>query len=317
MLICNKSEIGAGTRGASLGVDALILTALSRGSSFISSLPTISVNDRNHVLYQPNTHQWARYIDALVPVYEEVCRITNTVLKEGKFPILVSGDHASAGGTVAGIKSAFPDKRIGIVWIDAHADLHSPYTSPSGNTHGMPLAAIFNEDNKKFDPGDVKVQTEIEWQKLKSIGVTGPKARPDDLVFIGVRDTEKEEDYLIDKFAIKNYRPAYFREIGVSKMILEIKDKLKHCELVYISFDVDCLDSKMVSQGTGTPVKDGILVHEAKEILKSLMSWEKVCCLEVTEINPLLDQRNSMAETALGILEYSLGIEMDLKKLAT
>ena len=150
--IYNKSEIGAGTRGSSMGIDALTMAAISKGSSFFQNTPSVTVNDQNHILAQANTFKWAKYIDVLVRIYEDVCTKVSEVIQEKKFPIIISGDHASAGGSVAGIKAAFPDKRLGIVWIDAHADLHSPYTSPSGNVHGMPLAAVLNEDNKKFDP---------------------------------------------------------------------------------------------------------------------------------------------------------------------
>jgi len=191
---------------------------------------------------------------------------------------------------------------------DAHADLHSPYTSPSGNVHGMPLAAILNEDNKKFDPGDVEEQTAKQWEKLKKVGGIGPKAQPKDLVFIGLRDTEKEEDYLIEKFNITHYPPPLLRQKGMAKVISEIKnEKLKDCDKVYVSFDVDSLDCVEVSYGTGTPVENGLLVNEAKALLKGFMDWEKVIGLEITEINPLLDNKqNKMAETTLDILEFAL-----------
>lgn len=306
--IFNKSEIGAGTRGSSMGIDALMMAAISKGSSFFQNTPAVYVNSQNHILAEPNSFKWAKYIDVLVRIYRDICAKVSEVIREKKFPIIISGDHASAGGSVAGIKAALPDKRLGIVWIDAHADLHSPYTSPSGNVHGMPLAAILNEDNKKFDPGDVKEQTVKQWEELKKVGGISPKARPEDLVFIGLRDTEKEEDYLIEKFNISHYTPPLLRQKGVQKVISEIKnEKLKNCDIVYVSFDVDCLDCLEVSYGTGTPVENGLLENEAKALLKALMDWEKVIGLEITEINPLLDNKqNKMAETTLEILEFAL-----------
>jgi arginase len=306
--IFNKSEIGAGTRGSSLGIDALMMAAISKGSSFFADSPAVTVNSQNHILAEPNSFKWAKHIDALVRIYKDVCTKVSEVILEKKFPIIISGDHASAGGSVAGIKAALPDKRLGIIWIDAHADLHSPYTSPSGNVHGMPLAAILNEDNKKFDPGDVEEQTAKQWEKLKKVGGIGPKAQPKDLVFIGLRDTEKEEDYLIEKFNITHYPPPLLRQKGMAKVISEIKnEKLKDCDKVYISFDVDSLDCVEVSYGTGTPVENGLLVNEAKALLKGFMDWEKVIGLEITEINPLLDNKqNRMAETTLDILEFAL-----------
>ena len=290
-----------------MGIDALILAAINKGSSIFSGRPSVQVNDSNHILTEPTNYKWAKYIDALVPIYQEVCNKVSEVLRQNKFPIIISGDHASAGGTVAGIKNANPKKRIGIIWIDAHADLHSPYTSPSGNIHGMPLAAVLNEDNLKFDPGDVKDETKEQWEKLKRVGGHSPKAKPEDLIFIGVRDTEKEEDYLMETLKIKNYKPDELRDNGLQETLSEIREKLADCDVVYVSFDVDSLDSKTVSSGTGTPVENGLFVNEAKEILKNLMSWDKVIALEITEINPLLDdQKNKMAETALEILEYAM-----------
>ncbi|MFK7772507.1 MAG: arginase [Saprospiraceae bacterium] len=307
-IILNKSEIGAGTRGSSLGIDALIMAAIAKGNPFFSKTPSLTLNDKNHILTEPIQHKWAKHIDALIPIYEDVCKNVSQLLQDKRFPLIISGDHASAGGTVAGIKNAYPELRLGIIWIDAHADLHSPYTSPSGNVHGMPLATILNEDNLKFDPGDVKEETKAYWEKLKNVGGVKPKALGEDIIFIGVRDTEKEENYLIEKYNITNYTPEILRQKGIAKVIEEIKtDKLSNCDIVYVSFDVDSLDSKTVSSGTGTPVENGLFVIEAKEILQALLSWDKVVSLEITEINPLLDdQKNKMAETALEILEHAL-----------
>ena len=311
VFLLNRSEIGAGTRGSSIGVDALMLSAINKGSSIFKHTPRIELHHQNHVLTETTNHKWAKYIDALVPVYEEVCNKMYDTLRKDHFPIVISGDHASAGGTIAGIRKvqAHPNKRIGIIWIDAHADLHSPYTSPSGNVHGMPLATVINEDN--LDSRDacryITDETKKAWEKLKKVGGHTPKAQAKDLVFIGVRDTEQEEDYLIKKYAIPNYTPELLRKQGIRQTIHEIKKKLEPCDVVYISFDVDSLDPKSVSYGTGTPVENGLFVDEAKELLKAFLSWDKVISLEITEINPLLDdKKNKMAETALEILEYAV-----------
>ncbi len=310
-IILNKSEIGAGTRGASLGIDALIMAAITKGNYFFSKTHSLTINDNNHILTSPIQHKQAKHIESIISIYEDVCKNVSQLLQDKRFPLIISGDHASAGGTVAGIKSAYPKLRLGIIWIDAHADLHSPYTSPSGNVHGMPLATILNEDNLEFDSGDVNKETKRYWEKLKNVGGVKSKALPEDLVFIGVRDTEKEEDHLIEKYNITNYTPELLRQKGIAKVIEEIKtDKLSNCDIVYVSFDVDSLDCDAVSLGTGTPVENGLFVNEAKEILQQLLSWDKVVSLEITEINPLLDdQKNKMAETALGILEHALELK--------
>ena len=306
--ILNKSEIGAGARGASMGIDALMMAAINKESSFFKNTPSITINHQNHILMEPTNFKWAKHIDVLVDIYEDVCASVSEVLRDKKFPIIISGDHSSAGGSVAGIKHAYPNKRLGIIWIDAHADLHSPYTSPSGNVHGMPLATILNEDNKKFDLGDVKEETKQRWEKLKQVGGISPKVRPEDLIFIGVRDTEKEEDYLIEKLNITNYTPEQLRQKGIEEVISEIKNqKLKDCDIIYVSFDVDSMDCMEVSYGTGTPVENGLWEREVKQILSALIKWDKIVGLEITEINPLLDdKKNKMAETTLEILEFAL-----------
>jgi arginase len=307
-LIYNRSELGAGTRGSSIGIDALLMEATKKGNTFFRDTPSQSINDKNHILTEPNNHKWAKHIDGLIGIYEEVCETVCDVVKKNNFPLIISGDHASAGGSVAGIKKAHPDKRLGIIWIDAHADLHSPYTSPSGNVHGMPIATIIDEDNLKFELDDVDDSTKIHWEKLKNVGGIKPKALPQDIVFIGVRDTEKEEDYLIEKFKIMNYTPEILRKKTVDKVISEIQEGiLADCDIIYVSFDVDSLDSEAVSTGTGTPVENGLMVDEAKQLLGAFMKWDKVVGLEVTEINPLLDNKgNLMAQTALEILEFAL-----------
>jgi len=306
-LIFNRSEIGAGTRGASLGVDALLTAALAKGNSFFHKTPSVKVQIQNEVLSNPIHHRWAKHIEAILAIYEDLSQKVETILKEDRFPLIISGDHASAGGSVAGIKKAYPNARLGVIWIDAHADLHSPYTTPSGNVHGMPIATMLNEDNLDCQAREVDPETILQWEQLKRVGGIAPKILPEDVVFIGVRDTEHQEDYLIDEYGITNYTPELLRKKGVDRVIEEIKSfRLKDCDIVYVSFDVDSLDCEVVSSGTGTPVENGLYPSEAKALLKAFMNWDKLVSLEVTEINPLLDTKNIMAETALSILEHAL-----------
>ncbi|MFK7807447.1 MAG: arginase [Saprospiraceae bacterium] len=300
----NRSELGAGTRGSSLGLDALAIAALKKGNTFFYKAPSVTVEINNNALADPINHQCAKRLEYILPVYENVCKQVSQLLEGNRFPLILSGDHSSAGGSVAGVKKAFPDKRVGVIWIDAHADLHSPYTSPSGNVHGMPVATILNKDNKAQANNQLDEATTALWEKLKRVGGIAPKALPEDVVFIAVRDTEKEEDHLIEKYNIKNYKTAAVRSKGVATILQEIKsERLADCDVVYVTFDVDSLDCDVVSHGTGTPVKNGLYPEEAVDFIKGLISWEKVVALEVTEINPLLDEkRNRMAEVAYEVL---------------
>src|SRR5204863_2735786 len=111
-----------------------------------------------------------------------------------------SGDHGTSGGTITGIKMAKPNSKLGVIWIDAHADLHTPYTTPSGNMHGMPLAAAIGEDNEDCKVHDLDEKTMKQWEQLKNFGKISPKILPEDIVFISLRDYEKEEKHLIEKY---------------------------------------------------------------------------------------------------------------------
>jgi arginase len=228
-------------------------------------------------------------------------------LKSGLFPIVLAGDHSTGGATISGIKMANPKRKLGVIWIDAHADLHTPYTTPSGNMHGMPLAIALNEDNKACKVHEVDDKTVDYWEKLKNIGKISPKINPEDIVFIALRDFEKEEETLIKKHNIKVIPVAEVRRKGVEQVVRQTLLNLNHCDDIYISFDVDSLDSG-ISRGTGTPVPNGLREKEAEDLLASLMQNHKICCFEITEVNPTLDKENLMAEIAFNILQRCVNI---------
>jgi arginase len=193
---------------------------------------------------------------------------------------------------------------LGVVWIDAHGDLHSPYTTPSGNMHGMPLAISLADDNLEMKCNDPDALAVEKWNELKNLGGISPKIDPDDLVFFAVRDTEKPEDFLRKKHGIRNFEVSEIRNRGIEACLQDAKDRLKNCDLIYVSFDVDSMDCDLVSKGTGTPVKDGLTPEEALEIMQGFINDERLICLEMLEINPLLDNKgNVMAETAAKILD--------------
>ncbi|HKC69716.1 MAG TPA: arginase family protein, partial [Bacteroidia bacterium] len=138
-----KSEIGAGTRGSSLGVDAIKIAALDFGSNFFKKFKSVEIKNENHLLLEPVVHDYAKRIKGVFALNERLAtEIQKTLTKENAIPIVLAGDHSSAIGTISGIKMAYPDKKVGVIWIDAHADIHSPYTTPSGNMHGMPIACL-------------------------------------------------------------------------------------------------------------------------------------------------------------------------------
>ena len=304
ILIKNRSDIGAGTRGSDMGIDAMEIAAINAGSDFFNRTDYIDVPTNNDSVYLKNHFPFAKRIEYVLLQCVRVANAVSGALDAGKFPIVLSGDHSSALGTISGIKKSFPDKQIGVVWIDAHADIHSPYTSPSGNIHGMPLAAALGMDHVAIKKHDITNDIVQYWEKMKNIGTHQAKIKPEHLVYMGLRDFEEEEKTIIENNKIQYYKVEHLREIGIAKCCREIQDHLNECDCIYISFDVDSMDSLIVSDGTGTPVPKGFTPDEILAIILGLYQTGKVICTEFTEINPLLDkQGNKMAETAFSILE--------------
>jgi arginase len=299
-----RSEIAAGTRGASMGVDALKIASLDKKSNFFSKFDPINVPDANNFLWRGNHHPYAKYIDGVYQVLKNVYSTIESLRLEKKFPIILAGDHSTAAGTIMGIKSADPDKRLGVIWIDAHADFHTPYTTPSGNMHGMPLAMVTQLDNLVCQRNKPAPETLAYWEKIKKIGGDFPKIDPKDIVFISVRDTEEAENYLINHFGIKNFSTQEVRELGIDHVANLSLQILSECEQIYISFDVDSLDSS-ISLGTGTPVPNGLTIDEAIRLNALLIKDKRVCCWEIVEVNPTLDSENTMAEIAFEVLEIT------------
>ncbi len=302
--LINKSEITAGTRGASLGPDAIITAARKKGSYLFGENTLEKTTNSNGYLDRPTNYPFAKRIDGLLSVYQELNSKVVDIINKKSFPIILAADHGSAGGTISGLKSAFPDKRIGAVWIDAHADIHTPYTTPSGNMHGMPLASVMGIDNLECKINDVDVETESLWNQLKNVGGNSQKIKPEDVVYVAVRDTEPEEEAVINQFGIKLITVEEIRTNGVAAALNIINEQLQKCDLIYVTFDVDSMDPDLTSHGTGTPVPNGITPAEAKELMVQMATNAKTACIEVVEVNPCLDEKvNAMAEITLDIVE--------------
>lgn len=297
-----KSEIGAGTRGASMGPDAVRIAAFDYGSNLFKQHESKEMENENQFLFESPGSPYAKRIKNVLRLCERLALEVKNTLKSNKFPLVIAGDHSSAIGTIAGIKLAYPRHRVGVIWIDAHADIHSPYTTPSGNMHGMPIAASVSEDNAQSKMNRPDKETVLSWNKLKNIGSISPKITYKDLVYIGVRDVEPEETFLLRKNDVKVFTTEEVKENGVERIARDALLYLSHCQHIYISFDVDSMDSS-ISKGTGTPVPGGITEKEAGSLLVRLIQNEKVCCFEIAEVNPTLDKENLMAENTFEILQ--------------
>lgn len=285
-----------------MGIDAIKTACLDKGSDYFIRYEQEELETLNDKLFEGVKHTEAKFIEEVYTMVKRVSKAICAAFEDNFFPIVLAGDHSTSAGTIAGIKSAFPTKRLGVIWIDAHADIHSPFTTPSGNMHGMPLAMALNEDNLPFKRNDVQPDTLEYWNKIKNVGIKGAKIKHKDLVYIGIRDFEQEEEALINKHGIKTFKIEDVRNRGIERVVIETLNTLGNCDLIYVSFDVDSIDPT-ISEGTGTPVENGFTVEEALQLTTMLVKDHRVCCWEMVEVNPTLDNQNRMAENAFDILE--------------
>jgi arginase len=307
-IITVKSEIGAGTRGASLAVDAIKIAALDFGSDFFNRYEIVEIPVANKSLFDPIHNEYAKHIPEIYEVTGKVAEeVKKAVLDPDVFPIIIEGDHSSSIGTMAGIKMAMPEKRLGLIWIDAHADIHSPYTTPSGNVHGMAVSAMIDDDNMESKVNEPVEETKEYWEKVKSLGGIRPKLHPTDIVYVTLRDMEMQEEYLIKKLGMHVYPVSEMRAKGIERAAVEVLNMLDRCDLIHVSFDVDSMDPS-ISKGTGTPAKDGITEREAGNFISRLLHSKKVTSFEIAEVNPTLDQENIMAEDVFEILQKAVNL---------
>ncbi|KAB2814281.1 arginase [Phaeocystidibacter luteus] len=302
-LINAPSELGAGTRGASLGYKAIKTASLHVDPTFFKRYEPIDVETANNLLFEHVDNPYGKRIKGVVKMYRRIAAQVAETMDDQDFPLVISGDHSNAGGTIAGVAQANPGKRLGVVWIDAHSDLHSPYTSPSGNVHGMPLATAIAEDNKESAINDVRGTALRSWDQMKG---SRQRVKPEDIVFIALRSSEEPEVHLINKYNMAVHRTEDVREKGVKAIYEASLERLKDCDIIYVTFDVDSMDPE-VSIGTGTPVPGGLTEAEATEFLQLYAANEKVACMEFTEVNPLLDDKgNAMGEAAFRCLKATV-----------
>lgn len=289
------SEIGAGTRGTSLGPRAVEIAAINAKSDFFHTHERQAVVPENQALYLDQSASYAKNIEALNKVMEKISVPVAQLMREkNTFLIVLSGDQSAAAGTLAGMKKAFLKQRIGVVWIDAHPDLHSPYTTSTGLLQGMPVAIALGEDNYLKKKNKPDQETVAQWEKVKELGGPNRNIQPSDIVYLSVRETQPQEEFLMRKYSLKNYPVEDIRIRGIHDVVTESLRRLRHCDVIYVGFDADCLDAE-ISTGTSTPSANGLTEKEAEELLLEFCSSPKVRCLEFSEINPLLDQQNKMA----------------------
>lgn len=291
-----SSEAGAGTRGSSLGPQAVFLESIRTNSKLFDGVEWLKVPNFNHEInsiigVEAFAHNWNPILKSVQASYHQIY----ANLKAQKRTLVLSGDHSNAVAGISALSDFQDPDQIGLVWIDAHADLHSPYTTPSGNVHGMPLAGMLNEDNSSEQRNEPTKGEKAFWEEIKKLGNgKSDKIKAEHIVFIAIRDLEKPEWDLIKKHNIKYFGPEDILELGMEAVIKQTKQHLQHLMQWYVSFDVDSVDPS-ISMGTGTPVALGLTREEAFLCTSSFFNDEKTGLFEITEINPLLDRQNKMA----------------------
>lgn len=287
-------DLGAGRRGVDMGPSALRIARLNtriRDLDFdLSDVGDVPVTIQE--THDAGDHN-ARYLNQIVAVCQALSDQVSLTMNEGFFPLVLGGDHSVAIGTIAGASRYYHNRgeRLGVIWVDAHSDMNTPDTTPSGNIHGMPLA----------------VSLGCGISALTGIGGFTPKIHPEDTVLIGIRSIDESEKDLIHENGITVFTMRDIDERGMSEVIHEAID-IATCKSngLHVSFDVDALDPSL-APGVGTPVSGGLTYREAHLLMEHIADSGMLTSLEVVEINPIIDTGNTTAEVAVGLLLSALG----------
>lgn len=207
----------------------------------------------------------------------------------GELPLTLGGDHSTSIGAIAGVAKA--RGRIGLVWIDAHADSNTPETSPSGNIHGMPLAVSLGHGHPEL---------------VSCLGFS-PKVRPDDVAIVGAKDVDPGEQEFLRGLGVALYSTFDLDRLGLARVIDEAVERVTaHTDGVYVSFDADVMDAS-VAPGTGIATKGGLSYREIACLCATLGERVELVGLDVIEVNPLMDKRNRTAELCVELAMALLG----------
>ncbi len=227
------------------------------------------------------------YVEEITQICEAIYKIGSQVVKDGRFPLFIGGDHSIAVGTVAAVTEKEP---CGLIWIDAHADFNTPETSPSGNIHGMPLSMLLGEGH----------------DDLINVGRPGAKILPENVILIGQRDLDPGEKTRLKKQGITVFTMREIDEQGISAIASKAMMMFAHLKRIHITLDMDALDP-VEAPGVGTPVPGGITYREAHLLMEILADSNKLTSMDLVEINPILDEGNKTAQLAVELILSAMG----------
>jgi len=287
-------DLGAGRRGVDMGPSAIRLALLGDRLAQLG----YAVEDMGNVdVAQPESipegHDRARYLPEIAQTCTRLADKVGGALRDGKFPIVLGGDHSVAIGTISGISQNQRDqgKSLGLIWIDAHADMNTPDSSPSGNVHGMPLACCIG----------------VGPPELTSIYGWAPKVNPRNVAIIGLRSVDVEEKANIQRAGVRAFTMRDVDERGLRAVMQEaLEIATDGTGGFHLSYDMDSVDPDE-APGVGTPVRGGITYREAHLAMEIICDCDSMLGLEMVEVNPVIDQANRTAILAVELVMSALG----------
>jgi arginase len=284
-------DLGQTRRGVDMGPSAIRYAGVSERLKHLGHVVydkgdiEAKIGDRDGI----GTNSNMKNLEAVVDSNQRLAHKVDETIQSGQFPLVLGGDHSIAIGTLAGVSKHY--KNLGVIWYDAHGDLNTSETSPSGNIHGMPLA----------------VSLGIGHSSLTNIGDYAPKVKPENVVIIGVRDLDDGEKQIIKQIGIKVYTMHEIDRLGMTKVMEETIGYLRdRTDGVHLSLDLDGLDP-IEAPGVGTPVAGGISYRESHLAMEMLADSEIITSAEFVEVNPILDEGNKTAAVAVALISSLLG----------
>jgi len=235
----------------------------------------------------------AKYIEEIADACKDLGEAVQKSLAEDYMPLVLGGDHSIAAGSISGVAAHFrkDKKNIGCIWLDAHSDMNTPETSPSGNVHGMPLSGIMGYGT----------------EELYDLFGFKPKIEPQNVVLVGVRDLDSHEKKFIKKLGVKAFTMREIDERGMREVMSDaLKYAMDDTDGIAVSLDMDFVDPSD-APGVGTPVRGGVTYREAHLAMEMIADSEAMVSMEIVEINPVIDEHNRTALLAVELALSGLG----------
>ena len=283
-------DLGADRRGVDIGPNAIRYAGLSKQLQRLGH----TIHDiGNLVIPQPESGSEGnlrlKYLDPIVQVSEELYHTVSNALQDNEFPLILGGDHSIALGSIGGVASVYKD--VGVIWVDAHGDFNTEETTPSGNIHGMVLAALAG----------------LGHRQLTHIGGWAPKLNPQNIVIVAARDLDLGEQTLLKQHQVHVFTMSDIDRLGMSAVMEQaVALASRQSQAIHLSLDMDSMDPHE-APGVGTPVRGGLSYREAHLAMEIVADSGQLVSLDVVEVNSILDRENATAQLAVDLILSALG----------